>query len=341
MTRSTFLFLFIYLNIQNHIVQGQSGLRYDGSVMVIDQKGVRIRKSPSLESEVLCAVKFGEMVMPTGKRENDTVQGMSGAWVNIEYKQYTGYIFSAYLSVGNIQDHNINFKKGLPQFFFEPKQCGNHLFFNSELKWYGVYETRWPNWRSIQRVKIEFDVSKDHFEENKNDELQLGPPYLSMQIRDTSETVLLFGTMDSLKHHGFYKIPLPTKHHSGSYMNVNAKSNFIYPGEVIGLGSKVILACSGSTNEDVNDIISGKKFEEYRVQVIFKDGQNRIIQDLKMNPFDRFEFIGDLNGDSICDLIIRDLTSSDSYENSTYLLMSGYEKNKLVKVAENYWGSCY
>ena len=129
--------------------------------VVISPNGLSIRSKPSLESQKLSVVPFGQKVKIEnnesygwdtigtyhyawgGKKDNQ--QPISGQWVKAKYKKIEGFMFNAYLGHGSYDFvpleskylKNINSDYSL---LFPGMNCVTNINLNPKMKWYGVYE---------------------------------------------------------------------------------------------------------------------------------------------------------------------------------------------------------
>lgn len=66
---------------------------------VIAKSGLKIRSNPSLDSEIIATIKFGEDIKIIDKEiKNDIVNGVNGKWYRIKYKNQVGYAWSKFIS---------------------------------------------------------------------------------------------------------------------------------------------------------------------------------------------------------------------------------------------------
>ena len=320
----------INLSILGCLAQGNEA--QSDKLMVASPSGVFIRDTSSLISNKICSIQFGEMVTLLGRTfERDTVNGMIGEWWKIKYNSCTGYVFNNYLA--NIHKENPRFNH-LPQIFKLTVACGESRYFNSDYYWYGVF-SKDESW-SISSVKVKFSVNKENYSDEMYDQ------YLKISIDKGDDPLFLIGFPDSLGH-------LSTKKRS-------LKKGILFPGQAFGVGYKdqtsYYLAAYGATSplkkgQSYQLPYSGMKNYELKIigthrdsvsefQDIWLDVKERVINESM--PY--IMFAGDLNNDSIPDII---LSHSPDYRwATTYLFMSGYDKNKIItKVGEYKWETCY
>jgi hypothetical protein len=308
--------------------------------MVVVKSGVFIRDSTTINSNVVGSVKFGQMVQVlNGPRAKDEVNGMKGNWLKIKYNTYAGYIFDAYL--GNFMKRDTSFSENFPQYFRLNASCGEEQYFDSDRYWYGVFD-QGDNFR-VALVTLEFSVKSENWKDEMYDQ------YLKIDISSAENPMFLIGLVDSIENYAFRKgefmanrsrqiypgqhfhVSNPTNKHDdvyylASYGNVKAKSdaateNFISPFMTI---------------KDYEIRIVHSKNGISRTKNILEDVDHPVIYESMPN----ISFVGDLNHDSVPDIVFSYMTSHAS--SNTYLFMSGYSnKEILTKVGLNRWGGCY
>ena len=72
---------------------------------VIAENGLSVRTKPSIESEKITTVPFGELVWsenPGVYDKLDTINETIGFWLKIGYRDISGYMFSGFLISGDI-----------------------------------------------------------------------------------------------------------------------------------------------------------------------------------------------------------------------------------------------
>ncbi len=340
-----------YLLITGIHAFAQSEWINDGSLMVIDSKGVVMRKGASINADKIKAIAFGESVIQfyDSKKPvvSDTVNNMADIWIPVLHKGDSGYVFSPYVS-DEIQKYNPGLKDNWPQFFYPNPICGTMLYFNSNLNWYGVYETSRKDKCEIRSMNLTFHVSDQ--EEGLDG---YGNNFLKILTGDENEPSFFFGIMDSIPNREFRVSPLPVKFMQG---NINSENHF-FPGDQYILGHREStkesyhLQCYGSVPENGFDRFFGDSrntFDDYRIDIVsYKwtgngNGASRtkkLVQKLDLYQNDEFMFIGDLNYDNLSDFIIR--RRLGHAESQTFLLLSNYGDKLYTLVASNYWGSCH
>ncbi|EKT4520775.1 SH3 domain-containing protein [Flavobacterium psychrophilum] len=81
-----------------HFLSGENNFNNDNS-KVIAKSGLKIRNNPSLNSEIIATIEFGENIKIIDKEvKNDIVNGENGKWYKIEYKNQIGYAWSKFIS---------------------------------------------------------------------------------------------------------------------------------------------------------------------------------------------------------------------------------------------------
>jgi uncharacterized protein YgiM (DUF1202 family) len=66
---------------------------------VTAKSGLKIRTNPSLNSEIITTVKFGENIKVIDNEiKKDIVNGENGNWCKVEYRNQTGYAWNKFIS---------------------------------------------------------------------------------------------------------------------------------------------------------------------------------------------------------------------------------------------------
>lgn len=344
MRAKQFLFFFLYLITLN--LFSQLGQRNDGyDAMVISQSGINIRSEANLSSQVVVTAPFGAMVRRKfSVHVKDTIEGLPGSWIDVEYNGKSGFAFNSYLSQ-SIQDYHIGFEKGLPQFIYEgPIGCGEFMYFNRDLKWYGVY-LKGPLGATSFEIKQVHPIIEPYFDNYEG--------YVMHRIKtgDTLRSEFLFGLPHEISDTTINQIKIPLIDYG------NHQNHFLFPGMSIDVGYDKLTKTSYSVdvlgdvdsdsfvnhrNSNERPIINNYQLRltSYSDNTIHSQNLNKEF-DVRMNhDFIQILFAGDLNSDEKPDFIIR-TQSTDVSESLTHLLMSGQSDEKIVdRVAQIYWGGC-
>lgn len=315
----------------------------DLEYMVISSSGINLRMQPNRTSEVVVPIPFGQMVKwvnPKGINNYrfvvDTIENLPGSWVYVEYEKKRGYVFSVYISE-HIQNHHIQFKKGLPQFVYEGElNCGDQIFLNRDLYWYGVYD-RPQGKLQLQAVNPKITPYYEEVEHYVN--YRISTEYsmkskflfgLPTAIKDTS---IHQGLLSNTSSFLFPGTSIPLGHSS--------KTRIIYSIDVLGVVDSISFSIRNSYDalaniRDYQVRLTGFNHDIVQTQNLTKEVDGGLNHDVF-----KIVFAGDLNSDEIPDFIIKTYRSEVS-EFYLHLLMSGQTTEKMVeKVAENYWGGCY
>ena len=80
------ILLAILIFAPKHFLSGENNL-INENPKVIAKSGLKIRNSPSLNSEIITTIEFGENIKIIDKEiKSDIVNGENGKWYKIEYK---------------------------------------------------------------------------------------------------------------------------------------------------------------------------------------------------------------------------------------------------------------
>jgi hypothetical protein len=118
--------------------------------IVVSVNGLNIREKPGLESTIISKVPFGHVVksdlqfiyhMPAVRARSiaDTIDGVSGYWVGVEYQDIEGFAFSPYLFYNTWFEVDTIVNENTLRLAYE----GFHLTelnYHPDLFWYGLYE---------------------------------------------------------------------------------------------------------------------------------------------------------------------------------------------------------
>ncbi|HYG00802.1 MAG TPA: SH3 domain-containing protein [Chryseosolibacter sp.] len=306
--------------------------------MVVVKSGISIREEPTLNSNKVASVKFGEMVEVLNQNEQkDTVDGMNGNWVRIAYDQYVGYVFDAYL--GRFAKHDKNFPENYPQFFKLDAICGEERFFNNDFFWYGVFE-RGDEFKVLP-VHIEFSVHSKNWKDELYDQ------YLKVSIDRIERPLFLIGFPDSIPSYTFPKVDF-----------MRNQQRHVYPGQhftITHYSAKGVGLYYLASYGEVKDTQPANNFlppfmtaKNYKIKLIHAGNgvvhSKDILEDIQgpiiNESMPSIQFIGDLNYDGVPDILLFVMPRHSSA--STYLFMSGYSKDEIItKVAHNTWESCH
>lgn len=312
--------------------------------MVISKSGINIRTDPNKNSEIKTSVPFGEMVTklndPDLKPKIDTLENLPGLWEAVKYGTNTGYAFNAYFT-NSIQDLNPDFSQEQSQFLFEGElMCGDHVFLNTKLNWYGIYKKRHNSYqiKSID-ITIEPFYSPDGYIKYK------------IRTQDSLKSEFLYGTVERINEQEIFLARIPNIDFG------NHENKFLYPGMSIPVGYdrnrkiayKLDVVGSVDSAAFVNHLNSNvrPKINSYQLRLTGFDGEGFVLQNLineiniQHHDFIEILFACDLNQDGTPDFIINS-SETNGGELYRHLIMSNQENDKLVmKVFQNYWGSCY
>jgi hypothetical protein len=315
--------------------------------MVVARSGIFIRDSTTINSKSLCSVKFGEMVQLMYEvKTEDTVDGMKGNWIKVKYNMCTGYVFDNYL--GNFIKQDEKFPKNYPQYFKLNPSCGDEQYFNSDFYWYGVFDT--GEKFSISLVTVEFSVKKENWTNKEEDS------YLKVDITNAKKPIFIIGFPEAHPNYEIGKTEFMT---SQSLLKDTCNAYQIYPGQRFNISNASANPADSYYLGSYGNVVDENKalstshpippyIKDYKIKIFqTKNGKIKakdLLEDVEKpvihENLPSIKFIGDLNYDSVPDILFSYLTGYSS--SNTYLFMSGYSENEiLTKVVLNRWGGCY
>ncbi|HNR19162.1 MAG TPA: SH3 domain-containing protein [Bacteroidia bacterium] len=136
-------------NIYEYSPPEKTVLCKPGENVVISLNGLKLRDKPDSFSKVLTIIPFSELVVVISRNEKEhdiLVDEMWGKWVNVKYKNDTGYVFSAYLS------NDIN-KMTESYYLLVPNGgCGENNYFSSSYNYYGFFQSEYSDATEIKKI---------------------------------------------------------------------------------------------------------------------------------------------------------------------------------------------
>lgn len=107
-------FFFIFIVILSEILNA-SEQSYLFNAYISAKSGLNLRSGPSISSSKITVVPFGEKCQVLEFSKNiDTIDGTTGKWAKVQYKDYNGWLFNRYLG-------NQNRNKDTRKFVFSNK----------------------------------------------------------------------------------------------------------------------------------------------------------------------------------------------------------------------------
>jgi len=108
---------------------------------IIASSGLNLRAKPSLNSEVLTKLSYGEKIERVDDSEvSQKINNLESSWVKVKYKNVTGFLYDAYL----IKEFRNNFptKKINKDFalLYPICTCIPNFQYTNELNWFGVFK---------------------------------------------------------------------------------------------------------------------------------------------------------------------------------------------------------
>lgn len=88
------LFITLIVHCKNEDTVNLNQSRY-----ILAQNGLLLRDHPSIESKIITKIPFNEKVFATKKLNSDNIDGINDNWLEVEYKNYKGFIFGGYTSL--------------------------------------------------------------------------------------------------------------------------------------------------------------------------------------------------------------------------------------------------
>jgi len=135
----------------------------DGPVeyTVMAESGINLYESNNKESAVLKRLKYGEIIFsmaihrPIETYKADTIDGVSGYWIDASYDKVNGFVFSPYVYLGKLINNKINDKTIR---FTKEGLCFGEVDYHPALKWYGFYKK--DSTFYLKKIKLTMHLSK-------------------------------------------------------------------------------------------------------------------------------------------------------------------------------------
>ncbi len=284
---------------------------------VVATSGLSMRKSKAINSARLNALSFGEKVEVLALHKKDTIRidDLVGFWVEIKYKEDTGFAFSSYLF-----PVALSFQKYAEEEFvvldefedeFERVENGtydklNFNVFDEQRNWYGVKLLADSTVFELLKIKLAFDYLKIQALHDKS--LERGSLNNFIKLNPQTNKVYNFfigsyGTLPNAIKSSIYK-DCSNKHGASNI------GRFIYPYERKRLSFKTAYALDAhivldSLNYTMSYLLQLKKLNENFNVDIQKENYyyNSSVEKHSTYKSPRLLWSGDLNSDSIPDFI--------------------------------------
>lgn len=90
---------FIILTPKHFLSKNSNSLDYNSKPFVTAKSGLKIRKEPNANSEIITTAKYNDEINIIEKdAKTDFVNGENGKWYKVEYKNQEGYAWSKFIS---------------------------------------------------------------------------------------------------------------------------------------------------------------------------------------------------------------------------------------------------
>lgn len=351
------------------LISNNSFSQHDLSFTITAPSGLSLRKAPSLKSNRIMIIPFGEKVRSQAIKaiRLDTIDNVAGAWHLVQYKNFKGYVFNAYLG-GYVNICSPSFDGINDDFRITPVndvRCET-INYDPALQWYGLsYDPKTQHSR-IEKVtpKVSLIPAKDF----KGEVNYLEEPcnFITINTIEKGNFQMLLGSKNAI----------PISETTWSRNNTlitphdpyNNPGKFIHPYERYALetknhGTYYLMAYeSAKTAKQANDGAPGivRQYHLYLSNDDYPDisRHNEQMQDLSealhtntiyIEQYSRYRgprliWQGDINNDGFPDLLFFKpyMTEGCGGGISYQLLVSEKEGDRfrLKKVAEEHIGPC-
>lgn len=90
---------FIILTPKHFSGKNSNSLDFDSEPFVTAKSGLKIRKEPNANSEIITTAKYNDEIKIIEKdAKTDFVNGENGKWYKVEYENQEGYAWSKFIS---------------------------------------------------------------------------------------------------------------------------------------------------------------------------------------------------------------------------------------------------
>lgn len=200
--------IFLCLYMFTTVGQEYSCEEYGQQARVNAKSGLKLRKDPTLNSEVLLSVPYWALVDVCGLAYvSDTIEGIVAGWKKVRFQETEGYMFGGFL----VDEDTSHVKPKGYRFMMEGSLCAS-VNYDPKLNWYGVY--RKDSYDTI--IKVDVSISGITLS-NKE---KMGDAVLSVRTNysDSIFSLFLFGTKEEILESSVY--------------NYQYEPHFLYPGQL-------------------------------------------------------------------------------------------------------------
>lgn len=268
---------------------------------------LNMREKPTLNSRVLMTLEWGDLVHTTTMENQemgacDTINNIYGCWLKVLHQNYSGYVFSPYLSGTYLLAYEESQMEVIPKYRY----------------WYGIYSDEKKGTESIRRIKPRLDEDANNTEEHK---------HKLLKTNQAAKSIFIIATFDSIpeKEIGIY---------ANNNRSLNKCSTYLRPGDTDYLYCSVkdhnitseiyTLFTTGNFTFDGDQIVMSD--QEIILVGTNQNGQ-KVVQNLRQyfgyKEVYKMLYTGDIDGDGRPDLIMGGSSSSGG---ATILFLSSRAK---------------
>ena len=307
---------------------------------VIALSGLNLRAEPKIDSEKLYVIPFGDFVSSnvnhiSGSKiktnENILIGDHYGIWIEVKYKTFKGYVFSAFIIKGKKIIESFDGINDNYRILQEGYYC-DAVNYSPNLNWYGLYF----NNDSLYLEKVEVQLKFKHHltpEEIQKDDFFISY-HIKVETNNNKRSSLLIGTDSILQtNFDFGK----QKYSFIDFKSSNRNGKFFYPEEKHAFfQTPYMYTISAKDNViiDSNSKLGYRRHYELSLalentesrkksQIFFLGGESTTsdgrLHALFKNP--KLMWLGDFNNDNIHDFILLDSDMSESCGSCSYFVL--------------------
>lgn len=291
-------FLFVYNQAQ--------GYWTDEFVVMVSK--LNVRESPSVNSRILTTLEWGDTVHPISidsleMPTRDTINNIEGYWMNVQFKNYTGYAFSPYLRVPYMLAYEEMHLDELPKYKF----------------WYGIYYDERKGTESIRRIKLRLVDEENPLEDHG---------HKLIKTDQAAKSLFIVGTFDSIpeKEMGVFTRLDRVGAKCSDSLNPGDKDYLFFSTSDSRITSETfVMYTTGNYIYNGNDMVRSN-FDIVIVGTTLTNKQ-KVVQNMKeyfgYKEVYSLDYFGDIDGDNRPDLIMGGHSTSSG---STILFLSSRAK---------------
>jgi hypothetical protein len=310
-----------YLILILFILQFTVNIYSDGpsAFTVMSEVGLNLYKNTNFESELIATIPFGGIVYSThllystenfkARYKYSEIDGVKGYWVDANYNDKTGYVFSPYIYHGN---NIITLPKENQIRVTQEGICYGEMDYHPDLNWYGLYFDSEAFF--LKKVNVTMYLNKVHGNEIFRGYECVEKESILLKADQAIKSIFLFGTQNELHEgkivHTYYN-PKPT---------YGTTEGFLFPEQTIDLPYRKFNNYLRAYESVIVDS-SYNYTKHYQLEYVMKDRTYRdnpeIITNLNEPLFishsakdhcryltPKLYWAGDINNDDVLDLII-------------------------------------